>query len=120
MNIATKTPGTGSALDERDGQAAGVSPPWVEVSRGKAPVRRFTGRQALMLFWLILTRRDGVPGAELAREFDWARRPAAYVHNLRKAGLRIETQWETSSGGARIARYVLRTPLRLRRHQGCL
>lgn len=45
--------------------------------------------------------------------FPWHTRLGASIHDMRRAGLDIETRIEPSADGARHARYFLRTPGRL-------
>jgi hypothetical protein len=78
--------------------------------------KTFTGREAQTLALLLDVGDDGLTSGEAPG--GWARRTAAYVHNLKKAGLDIETLREVLSRDTWVGRYVLRTPVRVHDHRG--
>lgn len=69
-----------------------------------------TQRDAI-LFLLIERGERGVTPLDLEDDDVWSLRLAARIHELRKSGLDIETKRERTSGGAKIARYVLHSPV---------
>jgi hypothetical protein len=70
------------------------------------------GREAQTLALLVARGPEGFTSGE-ASPLGWGRRTSAYVHDLRRLGLRIETTYETTSDGARIGRYRLSSPVQI-------
>lgn len=68
------------------------------------------GREAQTLALLLTTGPRGFTAGE-ASPLGWARRTAAYVHNLRRMGLPVVTERETTADGAVVARYSLSAPV---------
>jgi len=68
------------------------------------------GREAQTLALLLTTGPRGFTAGE-ASPLGWARRTAAYVHKLRRLGLPVVTDRETTADGAVVARYSLIAPV---------
>jgi hypothetical protein len=62
--------------------------------------------QARLILGLLRTHRDGITTLE-ALVNGAGFRLSGRIHELRAAGYPIETDWETTPNGARIARYRL-------------
>lgn len=67
------------------------------------------GRDAQTLLFLLGRGRIGATSGEFSA-MGWGRRTSAYVFNLRRMGLEIETQYE-EIGDAFVGRYILRTAI---------
>ena len=91
--------------------------PWIEVSWGSDQVR-FDGREAQTLVLLLQYGAAGFTSGQ-ASSLGWARRTSAYIHKLRKAGLKIHTAMQTLPCGATVGAYSLVTTVTVVARHGC-
>ena len=70
------------------------------------------GREAQTLALLMTKGAAGFTSGE-ASGYGWARRTSAYIHKLRRLGIPITADRETTADGAVIARYSLAGPVTL-------
>ncbi len=80
---------------------------WID---GTCKQYQVTGKCAQTLAALYSTGTRGITALEMSNT--WALRLAAYVHDLRKLGLDIQTLHEKHEGGWH-GRYILITPIKL-------
>lgn len=76
-----------------------------------AQVLTIKGRDAQTLLFLLERGPIGATSGEFSA-MGWGRRTSAYVFNLRRKGLEIETQYE-EIGDAVVGRYILRTAIEI-------
>ncbi|WP_339822204.1 helix-turn-helix domain-containing protein [uncultured Parasphingorhabdus sp.] len=121
MNIQRKTPKAGGAakgVNSASLSTIGMEADYTQFLRrrkrllAEGPSGEFSvaGKRAMTLCALVSNGDNGVIALELSNT--WALRLGAYVHDLRKQGLEIETIREPHDDiGGWHARYVLHSPV---------
>ena len=93
------------------------SKPYIKVQKACGRIIVATGREAQTLWHLLFVHGKGATSLDFTKA-GWARRTSAYVFDLRKMGVQIQTILEVTDDGARVARYGLAEKLVLKEARG--